>query len=210
MTARLVDETPIRDSELRRTLHDEVLQLLEYLSTGGHGQLSEPPQYQHLAREAATTLRELLDGDAAAASGTLDAALQEIIRTALHPNRPTTIRVRRDAQAAALPARQFLPVVGAAREALRNALRHAESTAIELAWRCDSQCLTVIVDDDGCGMDPDVELGFGTTESIIGRMHDAGGTSTIASNRRGGTRVTLRQPLSAVPQDDELLSPEGW
>lgn len=193
MSAPALDSAQLPDVELRRTLHDEVLQLLEYLSTGGHGQLSEPPQYQHLAREAATTLRELLDGDDT--SRTVDAALQEIIRTALHPTRPTVIRLRRDARAGALPARQFSPVVGAAREALTNALKHAESDAIEFAWRCDSQCLTVVVEDDGRGFADGAELGFGTTQSIIGRMHDAGGTSTITSNSRGGTRVTLRQPL---------------
>lgn len=181
------------DNELRRTLHDEVLQLLEYLSAGGYGQLVEAPQYRRIAQDAAASLRALLDGPTE--TGMLDEALHALANAAIPSPHPVEISFDTDDRAANFAAHALAPLIGATRESLTNALRHARADTIVLACRCEASHVTVTVDDDGCGVAPDATPGFGTTHSIIGRMREAGGETTLTRNAQGGTRVTIRQPI---------------
>ncbi|MCW2950816.1 MAG: nreB 1 [Thermoleophilia bacterium] len=181
-------------AELRRGLHDNVLQLLEFLSTGGYGQLAEPSQYQRCARDAASALRRLLDGNPV--TGSLVDAVRGLARAALRPDPTVTIRVLADDACCATPAEVCTPLIGAVRESICNALRHSGASTVDVSCARDAQCVTVSIDDDGCGWHPDAVAGFGVTHSIFGRMIDAGGSATVVASDRGGVRVALYQPLA--------------
>jgi signal transduction histidine kinase len=85
------------------------------------------------------------------------------------------------------PATQVLRI---AQEALGNALRHAESSRIDV--RLDAR--TLRVEDDGCGFDPEAVRGkrLGLT-SMQERATELGGTLTVTSDE-GGTVVELVLP----------------
>ena len=83
-------------------------------------------------------------------------------------------------------------LVGAAREAMLNAARHAGG---DVAVYVESTAATidVFIRDRGPGVDlatlPDDRLGI--RESIVGRMTRAGGTATVRGGEGGGTEVHL-------------------
>ena len=84
-------------------------------------------------------------------------------------------------------------VVGAAREAMLNASRHAGGE-VSVYVETTAESIDVFVRDRGAGVDmaslPDDRLGI--RESIVGRMGRAGGTATVARGAGGvGTEVHL-------------------
>ncbi|MFI0353985.1 sensor histidine kinase [Actinomadura sp. 9N407] len=91
-------------------------------------------------------------------------------------------------------------ITGAAGEALRNVARHAGTgrATLRASHRAGAGGGTVTVEiaDRGRGFDPgDVPAGrHGIARSITQRMAAAGGTATVASRPREGTRVVLRWP----------------
>ena len=86
-----------------------------------------------------------------------------------------------------------------AREALRNAFRHAQASQIEIEIRYDSRMLRMRVRDDGTGMDPAL-LEHGHREGHWGlpgmreRARALGGQFTIWSKLRQGTEVEISIP----------------
>ncbi len=93
-------------------------------------------------------------------------------------------------------------VVGAAREAVINAARHALVRRISVfAEVADGQVL-VLVRDRGRGFDQAVEVGpdrRGIADSIVGRLRRHGGSALITSAVGEGTEVELRMPAGAAP-----------
>ncbi|HVV74571.1 MAG TPA: histidine kinase [Mycobacteriales bacterium] len=85
-----------------------------------------------------------------------------------------------------------LAVIG---EALSNAVRHAGAATIDVIVALEDGTLTVVVEDDGRGMDPKVtrRSGLGNLDT---RARDLGGAVTISQGSRGvGTRVTWSVPV---------------
>ncbi len=75
------------------------------------------------------------------------------------------------------------------REALSNALRHAEGTRVEVGLSLTDDTLTLTVTDDGCGFDVD-NLGPGMgLRNMRSRSVDAGGHLEIESSPGTGTTV---------------------
>ena len=118
-------------------------------------------------------------------------------------------------------------MVGAAREALINAAKHApEPGPIRLFAEVEAGSIGVFVRDRGPGFDPDEVSADrrGVRESILGRMRRAGGRAEISSPGEGGTEVALeisrgrgrgeRAPVSEAPPsvvivDDHALFRAG-
>jgi signal transduction histidine kinase len=82
-----------------------------------------------------------------------------------------------------------------AREAIANAVSHAEAARIDVEARCDDEGLALQVKDDGRGLPAAGGGGMGI--GILGMKERAsriGGMLTIAPGEGGGTEVTLRVP----------------
>jgi signal transduction histidine kinase len=93
-------------------------------------------------------------------------------------------------------------------EALNNAVRHAEATKIELAFRRTSDSLVVTIADDGVGFVPAqadrVGLGLaGMRErAVVLRSH-----LVVRSRRGGGTTISVAVQLRAVRRARAVTAP---
>lgn len=96
-----------------------------------------------------------------------------------------------------IPARAAEALIGATGEALRNARRHAGSSAdIEVHVVLDDDCVEIDVVDDGSGfLRSEVPVNrLGIVSSIEGRMRHAGGSAEVRSRQGRGTAVRVRWP----------------
>jgi signal transduction histidine kinase len=195
-------------TRVRRSLHDTVLQTLEAIA------LTLPNDAENAARrlrevravahaEALALRRELSRRSTAAATpGVVEGLVglgTELARDGL--------RIRLDAADGVdgvdgvngddglTPARRAA-VLAAAREALRNVLKHSGvSEALVRVWD-EPDGLTVVVRDFGVGFDPAAHrAGFGLSESIAARMAEVGGRADVGSRMGNGTSVTLWVPI---------------
>lgn len=82
-------------------------------------------------------------------------------------------------------------------EALRNADRHANATAVTILTRVDGDSLTLEVKDDGVGFSPDASERFGLRNTIRASIAAVGGDATIANPDEGGATVRINLPLGA-------------
>ncbi|NNC75481.1 MAG: sensor histidine kinase, partial [Acidimicrobiia bacterium] len=81
------------------------------------------------------------------------------------------------------------------REAVSNALRHSESSLVNVVIERQPDDLVVLVSDEGKGFNPDehtVGMGIG---NIRTRATRAGGQATISSGAGSGTTVKVVLPL---------------
>jgi signal transduction histidine kinase len=113
---------------------------------------------------------------------------------------PLTLRVRTRGRVQRLvPAAQGA-VLGVVREAVTNAVRHAEATTIQITLTYDAERTHAIVHDDGRGFDIAPEPGaYAGHFGLVGmreRAHQAGGTLRVRSTPGQGTRVALVLPSS--------------
>ncbi|SBS75498.1 Signal transduction histidine kinase-like protein [uncultured Mycobacterium sp.] len=93
-------------------------------------------------------------------------------------------------------------IIAAFREAINNIDRHAEATEVAITVTDQS----VVVTDNGVGFDPqEPRTGHGVTDSILGRMHRAGGFAVITSSPGKGTTTELRWAQAA--SESEIVLP---
>ncbi|MBB3666011.1 signal transduction histidine kinase [Prauserella sediminis] len=90
-----------------------------------------------------------------------------------------------------LPARPALAISHGVREAVENVARHSGVTEAHLRVQRSAGAVEVTLADAGSGFDPATvgDHHHGTSESISGRMTDAGGTAVIESAPGHGTTV---------------------
>ena len=88
----------------------------------------------------------------------------------------------------------------ASREAIYNALLHANPTRIEVKASFSPKEFCLIVDDDGSGFETtrDAPEGHFGLKGIEERIHGLGGSVNVTSETGRGTRVVLRVPRVAV------------
>ena len=174
-------------AEVAAHLHDSVLQTLALVQK----RADDPREVAALARRQERELRSWLAGSDEAAGGSFAAALRSVAEE-IEDERRVAIEVvvvgdcELDERAEA--------VVGAAREALINAAKHApEPGPIRLFAEVEAGSIGVFVRDRGPGFDPDEVSADrrGVRESILGRMRRAGGRAEISSPGEGGTEVAL-------------------
>jgi signal transduction histidine kinase len=83
------------------------------------------------------------------------------------------------------------------REAVRNALRHADPTRLDLSIDVGESAVTAAVVDDGCGFDSgDPERAQGGLPSMYERALLLHGDMQLTSAPGQGTRVEVRIPFS--------------
>lgn len=181
--------TNAREDERRRVaahLHDSVLQTLALVQRQAH----DPAAVTRIARRQEHELRAWMAGEVELGTETLGAALRKAVAEVEDDHDAVvelTILGERvlDRETEALAA--------AAREALRNAARHAGSPIFVFA-QASPDGAEVFVRDEG----PGFELATvpterrGVRDSIVGRMRAVGGSAEIDSVVGEGTEVTLR------------------
>jgi len=177
-------------ADLAAHLHDSVLQTLALIQRNA----GSPREVSRLARGQERELRTLLYG-ARASSGQLSDALKAI---AAEVEDAYAIEVdvvvvgdlpMNDSQAA---------LVGASREALVNAAKHAGVESVSLYAEVESDAVTAFVKDRGTGFDVDAidDDRQGVRGSIIGRVERHGGRVNVRSGKDRGTEIEIRMPRS--------------
>ena len=86
------------------------------------------------------------------------------------------------------------------RELLMNVGKHSKATSAQVRFSTDSETLSIAVEDDGIGFDPDQLTagrsgGFGLF-SLRERLRDLGVQFVLASSKGKGTRALLRAALA--------------
>jgi len=86
-------------------------------------------------------------------------------------------------------------VIMAAKEAVHNVIKHARATELTLDVAFAGQLLTVTIQDNGCGFQPDESRGGNGLTNMQRRLVDMGGTCQIQSHPGGGTKVIMQLPI---------------
>jgi signal transduction histidine kinase len=153
-------------------------------------------QVQEYIREAHDAIWDLRSGKLQ--DRDLGSALRESTEQAINGH---NIRVQ---FAAGTPAVRLLPkieeqVLKIGKEAVLNAVHHANATRISVDLNYESDVLTLRVSDDGCGFDP-AYLGDDRHYGLVSMKERAavvGGRLTVATTVAQGTSVTAVIPLTS-------------
>lgn len=175
-------------------LHDSVLQTLALIQRSA----GDEQRVLHLARQQERGLRAWLAGQDDPPESSLAAALRAVaVSVEDEAGGRASIEVIVVGDAPLDPAADAL--VQAAREALRNAARHAGGVVrVVVDPDPESGELVVFVRDTGAGFDPGSVAAErrGIRDAIIGRMEHAGGSAAFETGS-DGTEVVLRLPSAA-------------
>ena len=172
------------------TLHDTTLQTLEYLASDGYGAELDGTELRELAGRAAVELRGHLLRLGVEERCELVSGLRRVVGDARRRGEDVHLitenvdgRVRGDDAAA---------LVGAVREALNNARKHARAGQVVVRCEPAAQGARVTVVDDGVGVDvSSIDEGIGLRHSIFERIERRGGRARLESAPGRGTLVTL-------------------
>ena len=168
-------------------LHDSVLQTLALVQRQAH----DPVAVARLARRQEHALRAWMAGHSDLLSETLAGALRDAVAE-VEDEAGVTVEVSIIGDRALDDGAQAL--VGAAREALRNAARHGAGAPIFVFAQITPAGAEVFVRDEGRGFDPATVPAErrGLRDAVIGRMAAVGGSATVESVAGEGTEVALR------------------
>ena len=181
---------------VRGHLHDTALQILEFIAGDGFGSGLMAEHIARLAGGAANDLHRWVESVEAAVDSELLPELELITEQArtLDPRVELVV----GAIGAPLSSEQVEALVGAVREAVNNARKHANASHVIVRVERDQDGGTAVtVTDDGVGIDIEQvqrSNGLGVKGSIVGRMKRVGGHASLQDAPGGGTRVTLLTP----------------
>jgi signal transduction histidine kinase len=200
--------------EIASHLHDSVLQTLALIQR----QADDPHEVVRLARSQERELRKWLFEDSVPAQSSLAAALRTIAGEVedQHGVKVTPVTVGDVSMDIAdtgsgLPKEHFTAVLGASREALVNAAKHAGVPDIDLFAETEPHQVSVFVRDRGVGFDVD-EIPAdrqGLAKSIRGRVERRGGQVEIVSNPGRGTEVRIIMPRTDSGIENESSADPG-
>ncbi len=187
---------------LARTVHDGVLQTLSFIHRRATDLGGETALLGAMAGEQERILRSLVSGADLervdrAVSGDAD------LRAWLRHVESDEVALVVPAGPVLLPRRICEEVTAAVEAALDNVRKHAGAGA--RAWVLlddDGDAVGVTIRDSGVGLpvgrlEEAVGQGrLGVATSIRGRLHDLGGSATVATGPAGGTTVELRVPVT--------------
>ena len=190
---------------IAKELHDGVVQALFAvgMSLQASDSLAEDPSaVRTRLREAVEAIdgviRDLRNyifglGPGAAADRELDRALHELAGE-FRRGTDVAIAVEVDRTAAEALASRAPDVVQAAREALSNAIRHADPQTVSVELRRDGEHVVLEVEDDGAGFDPGAARTGRGLGNLRTRAEALGGELEIRSEAGGGTAVRIVVP----------------
>lgn len=192
---------------LNRIVHDGVLQLLAMVAREGSELGPRGQMLAMLARKQEDQLRSTLQDKSVdvAAGGHLDASLTDLT-TMLERHQGPRVTVSTMAGELNMETSRAKEVDRVITEVLSNVAKHAgpDARAWLLLEQEHSGEVLISVRDDGVGMNRQTlqqaaDAGrLGVKESIVGRVLDLGGISTLHSEVGHGTEWEFRIPLSAT------------
>ncbi len=198
-------------SRISRDLHDELgaslteLSILSALANENPDDRSLRPSLDQLTSKAQQAVGEL-DEIVWATNPTqdslrslveyLDFSAQEFLKTV---GVPLQSAIQPGVPDVSIGPRRRHNVVLATREAINNAVKHAQANLIRLEVRVEHEELIVRISDDGAGFNVEyADSGDGLT-NLRRRMTVSGGSCEIQSRPGEGTIVTLRLPVPPTP-----------
>jgi len=99
-----------------------------------------------------------------------------------------------------LPDRLEVALYRILQEAVTNVLRHAGATRLSVVILRHRDEVTLLIEDDGCGFDPDAHLGNGSRRLGLSGMQERaalfGGQCVVESESGRGTTIRVKIPLS--------------
>lgn len=172
-----------------RLLHETALNTLTAIARGGG---LDPTTVRAQCAEGAKALRGMAETMPRQRARDARIELSGAVLTA-EASGCTVDTTRLDADAVnGVPGDVADAVLGAMREGLLNAVRHAGATTITVDLHADDGGLTGVVRDDGCGFDAiGHEDRFGIRGVIVEAMALVGGTGGVRSSLGQGTTVSL-------------------
>jgi signal transduction histidine kinase len=204
-TARIIAAADEARRRIERDLHDGLQQRLVALGLRARlAQESVPADQQHLkgelARiadglaEALQAVREIARGihPAILSAGGLGHAVRVLARSS-----PVPVRLCSNLDGR-LPGRVEVGAYYIISEALANAAKHAQATAVDISVGHRGHALDLSVCDDGIGGADG--SGPGLT-GLADRVHALAGTMRLVSPRSGGTRLRVRLPIGPAQPD---------
>ncbi len=170
-------------------LHDSVLQTLALIQR----QAGDADAVIKLARRQEHALRAWMAGEADLGSATITIALRDMIAE-LEDEHGLKVELTAIGDAK-LDARNE-ELVSAAREALRNVVRHAPDAPVNVFLDVSLTGTELFIRDNGPGFNFDGVPAErrGLRDAVIGRMRFAGGSATVESSPGEGTEVALTLP----------------
>ena len=184
----------VRESEradIAAHLHDSVLQALTLIRASAE----DPARVRAIALTEERALRAWLYTGHAQAADSLDAAVTEaVVGVESRYGVPISVVVVGDMR----PGPGELALVAALAEACQNAVRHG-APPVSVYVEVRPQAVEAFIKDSGEGFDPASIAAdrHGVRDSIVGRMHRAGGEATIRHLARG-TEIALSVPRSDI------------
>jgi signal transduction histidine kinase len=188
-------------ADIAAHLHDSVLQTLALIQARS----SDPVEVARLARAQERELRSGLYGPRGTGTGSstggggsgpsLAAVVEETVGQVEDDHAvPVDVVVVGDRACDAA----VEPLVLALREATLNAVRHGRPP-VRVYLEVAEDAVTAFVTDGGDGFDVDDVPAdrLGVRESVLGRMHRAGGSARVRRAPSGGAEVQLALPLPA-------------
>jgi two-component system, NarL family, sensor kinase len=205
--ARLVGAREEERRRIRRDLHDGLGPTLAAIGldvelVGVDLAAGEPvtaDRLDQLAARLRRTVREirtLVEGLRPAALDELGlrGAVTQLIRDL--GGGPTAITLTCDGDLDELPAALDLAAYRIVSEAITNVVRHADARRCRVTLRRQGWQLVLTVEDDGRGIACDAPTGVGRA-SMAERAEELGGSLTVTSSPRDGTRVEATLPVGA-------------
>ena len=187
-------------TRIARDLHDELGSRLTHIAmmadpvAGGAGD----PAIARAAREAARTMDELV-WSVNARNDTVEGVAQYLAQFAEEHIVAAGVRCR-IVMPPGLPARPLAADVRrqlylACKEAVHNAVKHAQASEIRVGYRLDGDRFAVEIADDGRGLPASIGPTGNGLRHYRERMDAAGGTVVVESAPASGTRVRFTVPV---------------
>lgn len=185
--------------EIASHLHDSVLQTLALIQRQAH----DAQEVVRLARSQERELRKWLFSDTVPPQSSLAAALRTIAGEVedqygvkVAPVTVGDVSMDPGDTGFGLPREHFTALLGATREALVNAAKHAGVPTIDLFAEVEPHQVSIYVRDRGTGFDPaDIPADRqGLSKSIHARIERRGGTVVVDSTPGRGTEVRITMP----------------
>jgi ligand-binding sensor domain-containing protein len=189
----------VERSRIARDLHDDIGTRLTYLAllADRSAEKGMRAELSTTARETARTMDELV-WSVNATNDTLEGLLSYVMRFTERHARAAGLRCRIEAPATVeahpLAADARRHVFLAIKEAVNNAVKHANASALSIGVTVSHGVLEVSVADDGRGFGTEQSAGNGLN-NMRDRMAAVGGSAAVESGPGRGTTVRFRVPL---------------